>query len=209
MIREVNWDISDCGIRPAKWRAPTWSWASVDNGGVVDIGFADIADEKYEINASVVGIQPLSTATPHPMTSCVLTVRGPLITADLLQNAERDGSRPLSAGERYYPPVKGRKYDYLIEAECSKKAWRHEFRPDINLNITENEDGIRKESVFCLKLATIWEPGRETVVSLVLRRIDQSEQLYERIGRSLWANEYISAFGRWYDRPEETVVNIR
>ena len=213
ILRDINWSHFTYGSRPNAWRAPTWSWASMDGGGDLSIVSASESEEDaHETHPSILSIscQPPQGAVSDAMTSCILTIRGLLITVDLLQNAERDGDRPLDTGERYCPPQKGRKYDFLIEVQCSKgEVWRHEFCPDTQLELPLTDEGIRREKVYCLKLSTLRQPGREPITSLVLRKVDHSEQLYERVGLSRWGQQYVSRFGEWYHRAEETVVELR
>lgn len=81
---DLLWRMMGTGIRSETYRAPSWSWASVDGG--VYFHFSDVREKARE--NKVITLEEAQVTTPHdplgPVQNGHITIRGPLLIMKLL-----------------------------------------------------------------------------------------------------------------------------
>jgi Heterokaryon incompatibility protein (HET) len=166
MVKDLTWHPKRVRQRPKKWRAPTWSWASVDSAVNFEAEFKHMERGvcKMAPLCKVLGAEctPSGSDTTGEVLSGYITISGHAIPM------------VLEYDSRAYPTEIPR---FSIRA-CSTQE-RFWFFPDYTLH--DDNDGFTKagETVYCLKLATSNYGG---IHALVLRCINKKSQTYERIG---------------------------
>jgi Heterokaryon incompatibility protein (HET) len=146
--------------RPEEWRAPSWSWASVNS----TIAFADGVGMPLEtIYVSVVGVHCQQTpdspigvvssgeieAYGQMVSATIVPIRGPETAHDTFMNVERAGI-------------------------CAQM-----FYPDIPFSTTRSPNRLHiDDKIHCLRIAA----NRQYEFSLAMRVFDEAKMVYERVG---------------------------
>ncbi|KAI0966028.1 heterokaryon incompatibility protein-domain-containing protein [Xylaria arbuscula] len=154
--------------RPSKWRAPTWSWASI-NGR---IRYDSSSDEVKRIFALILEIEctPLADDSTSQLASASIVLSSHMVAATLRKNTNTN-SAPSTL------------YRYMLEAADEE---HYVFQSDYTLPDDEHVG----QAVYCL-----WMRCRGSNSSywcfdcLVLRCVDAAQQLYERLGTA-WIAKY-------------------
>lgn len=153
--------------RTAKWRAPTWSWASLDSR--VTFPHQGALTRFCHIDHEALVTNGTSTATWDEwgqVTKWSLTIRGLLFPAKM--EVERFGE-----------------VNMILEGQTVVLCTEYNRGPDqMALHVDTQEDAsfLKDNTVFCLRLANIRHSEEfETDHTLVLR-LDHGSNKYKRIG---------------------------
>ncbi|KAI1300819.1 heterokaryon incompatibility protein-domain-containing protein [Xylaria venustula] len=154
--------------RPSKWRAPTWSWASI-NGRVQ---YVSNSDEVKRTFAQVLEIEcaPLADDNTSELASATLVLSSHMVAAVLRKNTNTN-SAPSTL------------HKYMLEAADRE---HYVFQSDYTLP----DDEYIGETVYCLWMhcggsnSSYWHCN-----CLLLRCVDAARQLYERLGTA-WIAKY-------------------
>ncbi len=161
--------------RPTTWRAPSWSWASINT----KVYFEDAKDgyessdsaEVHDVICDPAGSDPTGELK---MKSSSLVISGYLTPAWLLFSWDGDGIRWI-------------KHHLLTTSGPEPNV----FYPDY-LYCEEDPPAFYSEAVHCLLLSA----GRISHFSLILRCLDPGEQVYERMGL---VEQFSHHLGIWED----------
>ncbi|KAI1123709.1 heterokaryon incompatibility protein-domain-containing protein [Nemania abortiva] len=171
LIEDLLWGtFSLSADRPSKWRAPTWSWASV-NGR---IQYNSDSSEDKRIFARILDVQcvPLAPDSTAELASATLVVSGYMATASLCLNRRLDATGV---------------YRYGIEADDGED---YDFKSDY----TFPEGSVdKREVLYCLWMR---RKGSDNPYwhcdCLVLKCVDGADQVYERVGLAWLAKHHLS-----------------
>jgi Heterokaryon incompatibility protein (HET) len=166
LIEDLLWNVlTPAAPRPEKWRAPSWSWASVDGTIAYQHQFQE-PDETYVqvFQASCTPNYPDST--PH-INSGHLRLRGKVVHARLIYRAHH-----------YMLGVGSGKFALLIDGH-EEEVRSPAFFPDYDYSAATAHIPSGG-SVYCLRMASFYET--EVELSLVLRCVDHQKDGYERVG---------------------------
>ncbi|KAI0914585.1 heterokaryon incompatibility protein-domain-containing protein [Ustulina deusta] len=147
--------------RPSKWRAPTWSWASI-NGRVQYVSDSDEVKQNF---AEILDIEctPLAVDSTSELASATLVISSHLVAAVLRKNLNTNSAPSLL-------------YRYTLETTDGES---YGFQSDYTLP----DDDHVGETVYCLWISC---RGSDTsywlCYCLVLRCVDAAQQIYERLG---------------------------
>ena len=146
--------------RPLKWRAPSWSWASVRN----------VVTYNEDAKAAAVYCKILET-------DC--TPGGPDTTGELLSAYLKMSACVMPAILRYKSDNNGQ-YTGRFEVEFSSGRPFRRLSLEADYCLSDEGDGYIADGriIHCVKVAEllIWK------YFLVLRNVDDKEKVYERIG---------------------------
>ncbi|KAF2968414.1 hypothetical protein GQX73_g5177 [Xylaria multiplex] len=179
--------------RPAEWRAPTWSWASI-NGR---IRYNSSSDEVKQTFAQILEIECIHLAadSTSELASATLVVSSHMVTAILRKNPNTNNAPSLL-------------YRYMLEPADGEY---YGFQSDYTLPDDEHVG----ETVYCLWMccqgsdSSYWRCD-----CLVLKLVDATQQLYERLGIA-WMAKYPHDLSQRADKgqspfsPEADRVTIR
>lgn len=179
LLLDLCWSTLDAYTRPAAYRAPSWSWASLD-GSIKPFMGDPLNPAKTQLHSTVVkAYTTLATSDPFGQVSFgSLTISGPVIKAH------------LEASDRHHNLVWNGHAEWYFE-DC---------RTDISIGLLTSGD-----TLFCLRLATC----REVDFCLVLRKTnDESDgSRYQRVGHVDMLTR--SAEELWFPADlEHTVIEI-
>lgn len=156
--------------RPAKWRAPTWSWASIKD--IIAYGSKSTYDGSDPIfaYAEILDVQctPVGPDSTLELASAHLVVSSYIVPVVLRRETFQ----------------KGRQYRHLSEI-ANVGGFSYGFTSDFAL-----PEDMMGETVHCLWIARMEGPNR--ALGLVLRCLDPILRIYERIGM---ASMMLSASG--------------
>ncbi|EON61245.1 hypothetical protein W97_00458 [Coniosporium apollinis CBS 100218] len=181
----------DLRPRPEKWRAPTWSWASVDSAVMT----RSAAYNRWNDDG-------------RGMTSCidVLAVNcipaGDDITGELSSGyAVLRGSIMAGCFRSF---AHGYEWGYI-----AKGGYETEFSPDYRFDVDDDSRVQNGDRVFCLRIAT-HNPkiGRSSDHFLVLRKKRGMIGTFERIGLMMLAVDDNGFYRMFESRREECAINI-
>jgi hypothetical protein len=166
MVKDLTWHPVHAAPRPKRWRAPTWSWVSVDSA-------VNFEAEFKHMERGVCRMLPLCKIL---RAECTLV--GPDTTGEISSGYIIISGHVIPMQLQYgsnVPPGETPRFE-IYAPEASEGFW---FFPDYPLH--NGGDGFVKpgETVYCLKLATSNYGG---VHALILRCLDTASQTYERIG---------------------------
>ena len=173
---ELLWHVDPNGPvskRPERWRAPSWSWASVDNGKVVNDYYKRLPVmpqlmimPKIEVPFHTSFDQSLPIKAFRPKSYCI-KLNGDLRKADLFTKLDNRSKSPI--------------YNiYLDPCGRRSESEKHDFRPDAPLTVGSRE-------VWCF-LVLYYEkgsldPDEHVDIRLVLESIgEEDERIMRRIG---------------------------
>jgi hypothetical protein len=174
LLRDLLWYSGSPSKRPAAWRAPTWSWASV----ATQVRWKDSKDEYYRYLKSSaivekVRTQPVGEDAFGELQSAELTLRGLCVAASLAKNKHKNKNTAT-----YSLSILGQDWH-------TGRSWFsiHLF-PDYEYG-TKGQYFIEDDTlVRIMRIASV-SKGNSTATSLaclVFRCIDERRQIYERIG---------------------------
>lgn len=177
--------------RPEKWRAPTWSWASVDSS-ISTWGVTDEWDNKDKSRMDPF-VEVLAV-------DCVAA--GDDITGELSSGYAILRGSILAGHFGYRPQTYGSHWMTSDEYETS-------FRPDYTFDVDTEfrvQDGDR---IFCLRIATENPRGEDTSDDfLVLRKKCGMIDTFERIGSMTVAVDGDDFYRIFESRREECTLTI-
>jgi hypothetical protein len=177
--------------RPEKWRAPTWSWASIDSavmtrGTSYNYGNNDRPGMTSCIDVLDVNCIPAGDDITGELSSGYAVLRGSVLAG--------------------YFRFKPRSY----ESHCIAK-WGYEtsFFPDYRLDTDDDSRVQDGDRVLCLRIATD-SPRRENSLDdfLVLRRKRGMIGTFERIGLMMLAVDGNDFYRMFESRREECAITI-
>ena len=164
---QLLWSVKDCrqinnfpSVRPSKYRAPSWSWASVD--GVVDSG--GFADDGFLIDIVEVSVVPATSDPTSIVESGYLRIRGVLKELLLKRHEFLDNY--------WWMTVNG------VEVRKEGKEEWNRMGPLVSLDVDERDlSGVR----YCLPVR---EPSEHNnfVVGLILELTGDATGQFRRIG---------------------------
>ncbi|RYP26553.1 hypothetical protein DL768_011693 [Monosporascus sp. mg162] len=180
-------------IKSTPWLAPSWSWAAID----AEIMFASIRNGLWHATVLKAYCKPAGSDPTGRVSEGILVVNGPLVPAGLQLTKE------VERGYKYSLKPYG-KPNPEAEAEADpalSPQWRHTVCADYSLP-EEMDERARSSAfhVYCLALVTDKEHEyiepyffkgnyyKHGTFYLVLRCIDETLQMYERIGLA-WQEE--------------------
>jgi hypothetical protein len=204
--------------RPAEYRAPSWSWASV-NGAVA---FRDILEaDEYNTLAQVVD----ANVTTHAekigrVTGGYVEIRGKLLPATWKASSHKPSSQK-HAVEDSGPAIadissSGHEWDLnstedfqFVHGDEELQPWGISGLPDVE------DDGFRSGESFCLAIQSR-EPPRDLpnknfsllTEGLVLKRDEKETGKFKRIGWFLAHDDGVRAFNRMSNSIEERIITI-
>ncbi|KAH0559295.1 hypothetical protein GP486_004187 [Trichoglossum hirsutum] len=197
--RQLLWQVRNCrsARRPLVYRAPSWSWASVEG---TDISYAFGGDTSRipltTPNVCILDAQCTAKgADPTGQVSdAFLKVSGPLVAASAFVHSNE--------------LVDGRAKSYAIE----RGDQRYVFQPDFPF-FEETKSGLPQAPVYCLQISTAnygFQPpmpyGYSESHSLVLARSLRVPDAYERVG--FLAQSNLEEAAQLYRDAEDTVLTI-
>lgn len=163
--------------KPATWRAPSFSWASLDSV----VSYTTLDDEERETFLSTISLQSFSI-TPtglNPLgtiAAASITIRGPTLEATMCAEQIRKhwGYSLLIKGTSSIPVTP----DCLLVETSIKRESSGEMQTVVRRADSSDTPGEFKASVLCLSVARY----DNVVVGLVLGISEQSPDSWERIG---------------------------
>ncbi|KAI1112027.1 heterokaryon incompatibility protein-domain-containing protein [Nemania sp. NC0429] len=176
MIEDLLWrTFALSAERPAKWRAPTWSWASI-NGRIQYL--SNNPKEASRTFAEVLSIE-CTPLTPNDsmmeLASATLVISSYVVPAVLSRNPNTNNAPSLM-------------HRYQLEAAADGEE-HYGFQSDYTLPDPDVED-ISGEWVYCLWMRCVGSSSSYWRCDcLVLRMVDAAEQVYERLGIA-WISKY-------------------
>ncbi len=151
-MQDLLWQPAIESRRPKKWRAPTWSWASVD-GGVV---YRDIKPRTQHTTLQSVDCETGLDPTGQ-VKSGLLLLNGPMVKVTLTAGGYDFRQLDELPGDLYL----GFRADYDLDEETE-----HQILPGTTL--------------YCLRVFTVQDPAYGPCdFCLVLRKI---ERIFQRVG---------------------------
>lgn len=194
-------EVRDYGGRPKRWRAPTWSWASVTR----PVAFTTPVRDTTEILASVADIQTEHVGDPFgQVRSGVLKLRGRCVDAMLGNKCVTHNvygryspfRRSHSSGEVEAAQTVEENFPYLrfkrtgvapmLASSSSDQTDLREFsfEPDYNLDAFFNRTVRLMEMVRWQKIKDCVKDGgfEHYYTYLVFICVDEKREVYERIG---------------------------
>lgn len=183
--------------RPETWRAPTWSWASVNSEHISN--FAYCIEEKHSTPiASVLGVEtvPLDPGPNDNLLSGIITLRGLVVSAKLKYTTSRHF--------RFNRMCR----DYQLDMLGSGEAWGLcMFWADYDLQNAKDESRrIREgELLQCIQLLSLTEDEKKEHWMVVRRSLDDLN-LCERVGMAHW---YERDLRRIRGRGKELEIRVR
>ncbi|PVH79039.1 HET-domain-containing protein [Cadophora sp. DSE1049] len=102
--RNLLWSVDNKFRRPREYRAPSWSWASVDGGINIPKRSSDAKDE-FEIDVLCVSTQKKSADEMGQVLGGALKVRGPLMTCFVQRTEDFEGNLPREYVDHYDPEI--------------------------------------------------------------------------------------------------------
>ena len=198
-VQDLLWHAGSFGIsekkdlrpRPEKWRAPTWSWASVDSavmtrGASHNHGNDDGPGMTSCIDVLAVNCIPAGDDITGELSSGYAVLRGSIM-----------------AGYFRFKP-------HRYESHCiAKGGYETKFSPDYRFDVDDDSRVQDGDRVFCLRIATD-SPRRERSLDdfLVLRRKRGMIGTFERIGLMILAVNGNDFYRMFESRREECAINI-
>ncbi|KAK0737889.1 heterokaryon incompatibility protein-domain-containing protein [Schizothecium vesticola] len=160
LLIDLAWDAPHRGTRPAKWRAPTWSWASIDGKVENQTHAAD-----WTPHAAVTQV-----IAPEPRGVAETLRRGRII----LDCHVREAWLCMKNAEE---PAVSDNNDYLLCFDESDPGGQTlEFYADCDLR----PEGAIDNTLWCAKILALQEWSRRHEIWLVLQKVKGDE--YERVG---------------------------
>ncbi|CAN9244489.1 unnamed protein product [Alternaria alternata] len=181
LIEDLTWLTRTLSRKPKpSWRAPSWSWASVDgavgfyNGDVVKPDILDVPVPRYEFFVDILKceISPKTNDKFGEICSGTPRLRGRCASVTL--------HRKL--WERGY--IRG---EVLEDVVCFSNGFEHPIHSDHKPEIKSGHIRTRSAGDKCICLLLCLQtradlPSRQVRASLVLRRLHPDAHIYERIG---------------------------
>ena len=145
-------------------RGPTWSWMCLDGG----IYYCD--GQLSRTHAAVQNLNFSGESFVDPLWGSV-TLSGPVVSARLSYSTPEEWTSRSAI------------HSFVLEIPESNKEVRDPlFDTDFNFR----EEGVAHVEngalLFCLRIASLWDGGREVEYSLILRCIEESRGIFERVG---------------------------
>jgi Heterokaryon incompatibility protein (HET) len=159
LVEDLLWHIDFPSARPEKWRAPSWSWASVDN----EASYLYVRDGVQAL-CEVLRFQgtPLGLDSYGELSSAIITLAG--LTAVVSHHGDSFENSFESEIHQFFVIKPGRQRSIRVDADY---FW---YR--------NGPSKVSDEYVYLFKLAK--DPYY--MYSLILRCVDSSSETYERIG---------------------------
>ena len=170
--------------RANQWRAPSWSWASVDGEVRYDFHALYRMDE-FSANIWAKTKSTLEFTVQLFETSCELS--GPNPTGEVISGFLRLSGLlcqvNLKVEQTQRKHLKGERCEIFHNQSRLGK-----FYPDYCI------DNKQKLSLYCLRVAETPEPGKKNIrICMILKAINLEQQIYERIGLLVINDESRSA----------------
>jgi hypothetical protein len=186
------------GVRPKPYRAPTWSWASVD--GELHTFPWRIPNDGFQISVIDVQCEHTTTDPTGLVTSGYLLVLGRLVQVEFLYDSHYTMGFP----------------DFESRDTLCYNGEMFEFNADIDLT-SVGSDGVPKiQTAYCLLLGLFQSPmprsdgpalGREYRI-LILQKCASHQGAFERIGLIMgWDREGLEP-SKWFEGSKEAPVLI-
>ena len=177
-------------VRTTAWRAPTWSWASIE----ASIEYSDVMHIEEDARVLEVECLPANPDFSFGLAWGSLVIMGQVAIATIQHTFRR------------MPPRGEARLVYDLELKSGgSKGSQYYFLPDCDFRMADEKDGVgHGEIVYCLKM------GRNSmrVYTLVLRCVDEADQMYKRVG-VVTQQTNIEGFADWYNGVrEESVMKI-
>ena len=180
-------------LQPLIYRAPSWSWLSIDSNIQF---FSDNTMSAHETIFNVLGVEIENTGLNKfgPIKGGFLVGRGVLIPGMWTSLTDDRSSRLL---------IDGRYVDHA-------KFWGHLGSSQVTLDLGLLESN---ESVWCLPLLTGTHISNRfkkvSVVGLILVPTDQADQEYKRVGGFQFTNELAEHFLKeWTDATHQVITIV-
>ena len=144
MPADLTWFVNlyEPSDRAAEWRAPSWTWAAVDQA----VDFPPMSKDMAWLAEILDGCcEPSSSDPTGPVSSGFLKISGAIGSAVLSRNTEAPGNPEVSYIIRPASTV-------TKDLDDSSPHWNHVFFPDFRL--PELETANTSLNVYCLALVT-------------------------------------------------------
>ena len=179
--------------RPQEWRAPSWSWASI-NGPVNQNHNMGLVSRIKLIDYECI---PLSDDMTGQIRSAWIVLQGRVVRV----NIERI---PVANSKRQRDRLEGFQY----RVRCVRGGEAHGFIPDDHAACFDDQ-----EEYLCLHVASREERGFSQQFFLILRSSTEDPIAFERVGVSdgeeAWDfAQYRQKAGRLFDGAQETAVKL-
>lgn len=182
LLSQLCWMATSPGKRPAEYRAPSFSWASVDGEIVHPLSELDIPREeviaRYQLSILDIYCDPASSDPTGSVRAGTLTVRGRVIQANYMRLPDDTLNATDNTNLDFRPDLRHRvvKDDIL-----------YTFTPDDETLVLDQ----RTPTVYCLRVAIFeWSPDYVPNAFIVLRVSESDPGCYERVGFSMPPSEY-------------------
>ena len=175
LVYDMIWSVDSPQVRPSKYRAPTWSWASLKMQGVEKLSYDSWPHLEGESYITVLNSW-VNLAGPDPygeITSASMTIVGLLAAARL----ERKEATPDTSDDD--------QIHLLTSSDPNIKDW-----PDVHFDYDMQQPGIYHvpvgSIVYCLKLGqlkfTLKADHEWSIFGLILTCVDEENAVFQRIG---------------------------
>ncbi|KAI1200918.1 hypothetical protein F5X97DRAFT_291646, partial [Nemania serpens] len=172
LIDDLLWrTFSLSAERASKWRAPTWSWASIN--GRIQYGSTNSNDVSRAF-AKILKIEctPLTSDSTLELSSATLVISSYIVPAVLSRNPNTNNAPSLL-------------HRYRLEATGGE---HYGFQSDYTLPDPDVED-ISGEQVYCLWIRCGGSNSSYWQCDCLVLRLDATEKIYERLGIA-WIAKY-------------------
>jgi hypothetical protein len=154
IIQQLRWSTGDDCSRPTEWRAPSWSWTSIDGKIYANVSYESSLERERQIVCIVKEVN-VKSATADPfgpiLSEAALKLEAPLLKATISITKNR--------------------YGYPI-------YWMNNITGKVKLDTRGVQAG---ETVFCMPLTTNTRKGSEAIYGIVIKPTDMRGQ-FERCG---------------------------
>jgi hypothetical protein len=188
LLEDLLWTVSwSNGKRPHTWRAPYWSWASVDGNVLYRVSPNETLSHIYATIVEAI-CQPLDD-NPNGAVVSRITIRGLLVKA-IITHMEYD--------QRRYLDVFTLRFSGKGEPEDANTLLGTDVRPS---------ELAQDDYVYFLRMAGREEEGKHRVDCLVLKMVDRTMAMYQRVGMHSWDADVVNALGI-FENIDESVITL-
>lgn len=167
LIRQLRWSTDGGCSRPTTWRAPSWSWASIDGPIYADAPTEAFLERDYRV-VCIIHEVDVKTATDDPFgpvdQGAALKLEAPLLKAMI--------------------SITKNQYGYPIH-------WMNNITGNVQFDTRPAQGG---ETIFCMPLTVQTRRGSEAIYGIVIEPIGGSGQ-FERCGTFRMAA--MNMFDQW------------
>ena len=180
LIEDLIWSPNPqypLGQRPKPWRAPTWSWASIESPvrfSFFDIPYGHTWLYKHIAKVTSVDIFPIGPDAMGELSSAVLRMSSEVMEGHVIYDQQLQDTS--LAWDRFFIRVKNKQHQINPFSQYT-------MTPDYLINKAPGDDFVPSGAgVICVDLAIINDGYTGVGIMLVLQEAKTGTGIYKRIG---------------------------